>query len=90
MVRVRVKTLSENLFARLEQKRISNARALFEDDVRMPNNPNLPLLMHPRALSEPERQPSRGLGAGSLRHGTGGGCRVLPLAHERRTRVEEG
>jgi hypothetical protein len=26
----------------------------------------------------------------SLRHATGGGCRVLSRAHERRTRVEEG
>jgi uncharacterized protein YjlB len=32
---------------------------LFEDDSRIPNNPNLPLLHYPRVLSEPERQPSR-------------------------------
>jgi uncharacterized protein YjlB len=32
---------------------------LFEDDGRIPNNPNLPLLVYPRVLSEPEQQPSR-------------------------------
>jgi len=32
---------------------------LFEDDGRIPNNPNLPLLVYSRVLSEPERQPSR-------------------------------
>ena len=32
---------------------------LFEDDGRIPNNPNLPLLVYPRVLSEPERQTSR-------------------------------
>ena len=32
---------------------------LFEDDGRIPNNPNLPLLHYPQVLSEPERQPSR-------------------------------
>jgi uncharacterized protein YjlB len=32
---------------------------LFEDDGRIPNNPNLPLLVYSRGLSEPERQPSR-------------------------------
>ncbi len=31
----------------------------FEDDGRIPNNPNLPLLVYPRGLSEPEQQPSR-------------------------------
>ncbi len=32
---------------------------LFEDDGSIPNNPNLPLLIYPGALPEPERQPSR-------------------------------
>ena len=32
---------------------------LFEDDGRIPNNPNLPLLHYPQVLSEPARQPSR-------------------------------
>jgi uncharacterized protein YjlB len=32
---------------------------LFEDDGRIPNNPNLPLLVYPQALSEPERQTPR-------------------------------
>ena len=32
---------------------------LFEDDGRIPNNPNLPLLVYSRVLSEPEQQPSR-------------------------------
>ena len=32
---------------------------LFEDDGSIPNNPNLPLLVYPGALPEPERQPSR-------------------------------
>lgn len=32
---------------------------LFEDDGGIPNNPNLPLLVYARVLSEPERQPSR-------------------------------
>ena len=31
----------------------------FEDDGRIPNNPNLPLLLYPGALGEPERDPSR-------------------------------
>ena len=30
----------------------------FEDDGRIPNNPNLPLLMYPRVLGESERNPS--------------------------------
>lgn len=32
---------------------------LFEDDGRIPNNPNLPLLVYSQILSEPEQQPSR-------------------------------
>ena len=32
---------------------------LFEDDGRIPNNPNLPLLVYPRVLYEAEQQPSR-------------------------------
>lgn len=32
---------------------------LFEDDGRIPNNPNLPLLLYPRVLYEAEQQPSR-------------------------------
>jgi uncharacterized protein YjlB len=32
---------------------------LFEDDGRIPNNPNLPLLFYPQALSERDRQISR-------------------------------
>ena len=32
---------------------------LFEDDGRIPNNPNLPLLVYPRILYEAEQQPSR-------------------------------
>jgi uncharacterized protein YjlB len=32
---------------------------LFEDDGRIPNNPNLPLLVYSRGLSEPEQPPSR-------------------------------
>jgi uncharacterized protein YjlB len=32
---------------------------LFEDEGRIPNNPNLPLLVYSRGLSEPEQQPSR-------------------------------
>ena len=31
----------------------------FEDDGRIPNNPNLPLLLYPGALGEPERDPYR-------------------------------
>lgn len=31
----------------------------FEDDGRIPNNPTLPLLFYPRALAEPDRNPSR-------------------------------
>ncbi len=31
----------------------------FEDDGLIPNNPNLPLLVYPAALGEPERDPSR-------------------------------
>ncbi len=31
----------------------------FEDDGRIPNNPNLPLLVYPGALGETERDPSR-------------------------------
>ena len=31
----------------------------FEDDGRIPNNPTLPLLVYPRALAEPDRNPSR-------------------------------
>ena len=31
---------------------------LFEDDGRIPNNPNLPLLVYPQVLSEPKQQSS--------------------------------
>jgi hypothetical protein len=31
----------------------------FEDDGRIPNNPTLPLLVYPQALSEAEREASR-------------------------------
>ncbi len=31
----------------------------FEDDGSIPNNPNLPLLVYPRALAEPEQETSR-------------------------------
>jgi uncharacterized protein YjlB len=42
------------------QRRETKVREhLFEDDGRIPNNPNLPLLVYTRALSEAERQPSR-------------------------------
>ncbi len=31
----------------------------FEDDGRIPNNPELPLLLYPKALDKPESEPSR-------------------------------
>ncbi len=41
------------------QREVEVQEYLFEDDGRIPNNPNLPLLLYPRVLYESEQQPSR-------------------------------
>ena len=40
------------------QREVEVQEYLFEDDGRIPNNPNLPLLVYPGVLSEAQRQPS--------------------------------
>ena len=52
---------------------------LFEDDGRIPNNPNLPLLLYPRVLYEAEQQPSRSKELLEERLGRGLGRRRLLL-----------
>ncbi len=42
-----------------EESRAGVREHRFEDDGRIPNNPTLPLLVYPKALGEPERDPSR-------------------------------
>jgi uncharacterized protein YjlB len=41
------------------QQEVEVQEYLFEDDGHIPNNPRLPLLVYPGALSKPEQQPSR-------------------------------